>query len=60
MRLRTGRLSLCKWFPPGVANPQFSEKDLDFVSITGESAITENARVSGAVFTVLVPMGLGN
>ncbi|MBN8934635.1 MAG: hypothetical protein J0G97_23385 [Rhizobium pusense] len=59
MRLRTGRLSLCKWFPPGIEDPRVTADDLQFMDIGGGSP-KRHARVEGAVFTILIPVGLGN
>ncbi|MBY2915345.1 hypothetical protein HF206_14605 [Rhizobium leguminosarum] len=59
MRLRTGRLSLCKWFPPGIKDPRVTADDLQFMDIGGGSP-KRHARVEGAVFTILIPVGLGN
>ncbi|QJX09341.1 hypothetical protein RLCC275e_29075 (plasmid) [Rhizobium brockwellii] len=59
MRLRTGRLSLCKWFPPGMTEPRVTDDDLRFLDIDGGSP-EQHARVEGAVFTILIPIGLGN
>ncbi|NKM70837.1 hypothetical protein [Rhizobium laguerreae] len=59
MRLRTGRLSLCKWFPPGVTEANVTRDDLRFGDINGGEP-KEHARVAGAVFTILIPVGLGN
>ncbi|MBY3235243.1 hypothetical protein HFO17_11905 [Rhizobium laguerreae] len=59
MRLRTGRLSLYKAFPPGVDSPQFSEQDLDFLDLIGGEEISAHAKVAGAVFSILIPVGLG-
>ncbi|NDK53314.1 hypothetical protein GYH37_29115 [Rhizobium laguerreae] len=59
MRLRTGRLSLCKWFPPGKKEPHVTSDDLRFMDITGGPP-RHHARVEGAVFTILIPIGLGN
>lgn len=59
MRLRTGRLSLCKWFPPGLEEPRVTDADLQFTDISGGPP-EQHARVEGAVFTILIPIGLGN
>ncbi|ANP91695.1 MULTISPECIES: hypothetical protein [Rhizobium] len=59
MRLRTGRLSLCKWFHPGLEEPRVTDDDLQFIDIGGGPP-GQHARVEGAVFTILIPIGLGN
>lgn len=59
LRLRTGRLSLCKWFPPGVRAPHFEPEDTYFADAGGGTTILQHAPVAGAVFSILIPMGLG-
>lgn len=60
MRLRTGRLSLCKWFPPRTNNVQFSPDDARFIDAGGDGEIKSYAPVTGASFSILIPMGLGS
>lgn len=60
MRLRTGRLSLCKWFPPRTQNVQFSPDDTRFIDAGGDDEIKSYAPVTGASFSILIPMGLGS
>nr|WP_209903979.1 MULTISPECIES: hypothetical protein [unclassified Rhizobium] len=59
MRLRTGRLSLCKWFPPKITQPRVLDEDLAFLDVDGGTP-KQHAHVVGAVFTILIPIGLGN
>ncbi|TIN49188.1 MAG: hypothetical protein E5Y32_02355 [Mesorhizobium sp.] len=60
LRLRTGRLSLYKWFPPGLKVPRFEEEDTSFFDSEGGMTIRSHAPVAGAVFSILIPMGLGS
>jgi hypothetical protein len=60
MRLRTGRLSLYRWFPPEKSNTRFEDSDLEIYDTHGGDSILAHPRVAGAAFTILIPMGLGN
>ncbi|MFQ6162483.1 hypothetical protein [Sinorhizobium meliloti] len=59
MRLRTGRLALYKWFPPGIDQPRIGKDDLRFVDEDGGRPRT-HAGVAGTVFSILIPTGLGS
>lgn len=60
MRLRTGRLSLCKWFPPRMLDAHFSTDDVQFVDAGGADALQSYAPAAGASFSILIPLGLGS
>ncbi|CDX51580.1 conserved hypothetical protein [Mesorhizobium plurifarium] len=60
MRLRTGRLSLCKWFPPQAENVPFLADDARLIDTSGAKEIKKYAAVAGASFSILIPMGLGS
>jgi hypothetical protein len=60
MRLRTGRLSLYKAFAPGTGSSDFSEEDLDFLDLSYGEQISVHPRVAGAIFSILIPLGLGS
>ncbi|MHC2543396.1 hypothetical protein ACVINY_004108 [Sinorhizobium meliloti] len=59
MRLRTGRLALYKWFPPGMEAQRIVKDDLRFVDENGGRP-RAHARVAGTAFSILIPTGLGS
>jgi hypothetical protein len=60
MRLRTGRLSLCKWFPPRMQDAHFSADEVEFIDGDGAQTLQRYAPAAGASFSILIPLGLGS
>ncbi|TAX86322.1 hypothetical protein ELH97_31295 (plasmid) [Rhizobium leguminosarum] len=61
IKVRTGRLSLYRWFDPQRRNDEADlEEDVDFKDTEFDGGIEAHAPVTGAAITILVPLGLGN
>ncbi|TAX01962.1 hypothetical protein ELI07_32755 (plasmid) [Rhizobium leguminosarum] len=59
IKIRTGRLSLYRWFDPhSRSDVSFDEDDIDFKDTEFGDDIVPHAPVTGAAITILFPLGL--